>query len=145
MLEGYVNPRDRRFETEEAEDAGVQGRYHFHPEWAGYMGKSYKAPTFHVTAITMRKPETKPIIFALGVHMLDDHNIDTTVREAAIYELCNRLQPGIVQNVVIPYCMTDWGGCIIQVKKRHQIDEGWQRNFWPRPCRARRACGLRSR
>jgi 4-hydroxy-3-polyprenylbenzoate decarboxylase len=93
------------------------------------MGKSYKAPTFHVTGITMRKPETKPIIFALGVHMLDDHNIDTTVREAAIYELCNRLQPGIVQNVVIPYCMTDWGGCVIQVKKRHQIDEGWQRNF----------------
>ncbi len=129
VLEGYVNPRDRRFETKEAEDAGVQGRYHFHPEWAGYMGKSYKAPTFHVTGITMRKPETKPIIFALGVHMLDDHNIDTTVREAAIYELCNRLQPGIVQNVVIPYCMTDWGGCVIQVKKRHQIDEGWQRNF----------------
>jgi len=129
VLEGYVNPRDRRFETKEAEEAGVQGRYHFHPEWAGYMGKSYKAPTFHVTAITMRKPATKPIIFALGVHMLDDHNIDTTVREAAIYELCNRLQPGIAQNVVIPYCMTDWGGCIIQVKKRHQIDEGWQRNF----------------
>ncbi len=91
VLEGYVNPRDRRFETKEAEDAGVQGRYHFHPEWAGYMGKSYKAPTFHVTGITMRKPESKPIIFALGVHMLDDHNIDTTVREAAIYELCNRL------------------------------------------------------
>ena len=129
VLEGYVNPRDRRFETKESEDAGVQGRFHFHPEWAGYMGKAYKAPTFHVTAITMRKPQSKPIIFALGVHTLDDHNIDTTVREAAIYELCERLQPGIVQNVVIPYCMTDWGGCIIQVKKRHQIDEGWQRNF----------------
>ena len=129
VLEGYVNPRDRRFETKESEDAGIQGRFHFHPEWAGYMGKAYKAPTFHVTAVTMRKPETKPIIFALGVHTLDDHNIDTTVREAAIYELCDRLQPGIVQNVVIPYCMTDWGGCIIQVKKRHQIDEGWQRNF----------------
>jgi 4-hydroxy-3-polyprenylbenzoate decarboxylase len=82
-----------------------------------------------VTAVTMRKPETKPIIFALGVHTLDDHNIDTTVREAALYELCERLQPGIAQNVVIPYSMTDWGGCIIQVKKRHQIDEGWQRNF----------------
>ena len=38
---------------------GVQGRYHFHPEWAGYMGKAYKAPTFHVTAVTMRKPETQ--------------------------------------------------------------------------------------
>src|SRR3984893_8701993 len=122
VLEGYVDPRDRRFETKESEDAGVQGRFHFHPEWAGYMGKAYKAPTFHVTGITMRDPKTKSIMFALGVHTLDDHNIDTTVREAAVYELCNRLQPGIVQNVVIPYCMTDWGGCIIQVKKRHQID-----------------------
>jgi UbiD family decarboxylase len=129
VLEGYVHPRDRRFETKQSEDAGVQGRYHFHPEWAGYMGKAYKAPTFHVTAVTMRDPKTKPITFALGVHTLDDHNIDTSVREAAIYELCHRLQPGIVQNVVIPYCMTDWGGCVIQVKKRHQIDEGWQRNF----------------
>ena len=25
--------------------------------------------------------------------------------------------------------MTDWGGAIIQVKKRSQIEEGWQRNF----------------
>src|SRR5262249_21674521 len=54
VLEGYVDPRDRRFETKESEDAGVQGRFHFHPEWAGYMGKAYKAPTFHVTAVTMR-------------------------------------------------------------------------------------------
>ena len=129
VLEGYVDPRDRRYETKESEDADVQGRYHFHPEWAGYMGKAYKAPTFHVTAVTMRDPKTKPIIFALGVHTLDDHNIDTTIREAAMFELCNRLQPGIVQDVVIPYCMTDWGGAIIQVKKRNKIDEGWQRNF----------------
>jgi len=129
VLEGYVDPRDRRYETAEAEKAGVQGRYHFHPEWAGYMGKSYKAPTFHVTAVTMRDPATKPIVHVLGVHMLDDSNIDTTVREAAIFELCHRMQPGIIQDVHIPYCMTDWGGCIIQVKKRNRIDEGWQRNF----------------
>jgi 4-hydroxy-3-polyprenylbenzoate decarboxylase len=25
--------------------------------------------------------------------------------------------------------MCDWGGCIIQVKKRSKIEEGWQRNF----------------
>jgi 4-hydroxy-3-polyprenylbenzoate decarboxylase len=25
--------------------------------------------------------------------------------------------------------MTDWGGVIIQVKKRNQLEEGWQRNF----------------
>jgi 4-hydroxy-3-polyprenylbenzoate decarboxylase len=129
VLEGYVNPRDRRYETEESEKADVQGRYHFHPEWAGYMGKAYKAPTFHVTAVTTRKREGKPIIFPLGVHTLDDHNIDTTVREACMYLLCERMQPGIIQDVNIPYCMTDWGGAIIQVKKRNRIEEGWQRNF----------------
>jgi gallate decarboxylase subunit C len=129
VLEGYLHPRDKRYETKESEDAGQQGKFFFHPEWAGYMGKAYKAPTFHVTAITMRKQSSKPIIFPLGVHTADDANIDTTIREAAIYELCERLQPGIIQDVHIPYCMTDWGGAIIQVKKRNQIEEGWQRNF----------------
>jgi gallate decarboxylase subunit C len=129
VLEGLLYPRDKRYETAEAEKAGVQGKYFFHPEWAGYMGKAYKAPTFHVTAITMRKRETKPLIYLLGVHMADCSNIDTTLRESAIYELCERLQPGIVQDVHIPYCMTDWGGVIIQVRKRNKIEEGWQRNF----------------
>ena len=129
VLEGLLYPRDKRYETAEAENAGVQGKYAFHPEWAGYMGKAYKAPTFHVTAITMRKRTSRPIIFPLGVHTADDNNIDTTVRAAAIYELCERLQPGIVQDVHIPYCLTDWGGAIIQVKKRNKIEEGWQRNF----------------
>ncbi len=129
VLEGEIHPRDKRYETREAEEHDTQGKYFFHPEWAGYMGKAYKAPTFHVTGITMRKRSTKPIIFPLGVHMADCQNIDTTVRESAIYELCERLQPGIIQDVNIPYPMTDWGGCIIQVKKRNQIEEGWQRNF----------------
>ncbi len=129
VLEGELHPRDKRYETREAEEHDVQGKFFFHPEWAGYMGKAYKAPTFHVTGITMRKRSTKPIIFPLGVHMADCQNLDTTVRESAIYELCERLQPGIIQDVNIPYPMTDWGGCIIQVKKRNQIEEGWQRNF----------------
>ncbi len=77
----------------------------------------------------MRNRAHRPLIYAMGVHMADDNNIDTTVRESAIYELCNRLQPGICQDVNIPYAMTDWGGCIIQVKKRNKIEEGWQRNF----------------
>jgi 4-hydroxy-3-polyprenylbenzoate decarboxylase len=129
VLEGYIDPRDTRYETGDAESDQTQGKHHFHPEWAGYMGKSYKAPTFHVTAVTMRKPESKPIIYALGAHTLDEHNIDTSIREAAMFELCNRMQPGIIQDVNIPYCMTDWGGVIIQVKKRNRLEEGWQRNF----------------
>ena len=129
VLEGYVDPRDTRYETAEAEADQTQGKHHFHPEWAGYMGKSYKAPTFHVTAITMRDPKSKPIVYCLGAHTLDEHNIDTSIREAAMFELCNRMQPGIIQDVNIPYCMTDWGGAIIQVKKRNRLEEGWQRNF----------------
>ncbi len=34
VLEGHVNPLDLRYETKEAEDAGVQGRFPFHPECA---------------------------------------------------------------------------------------------------------------
>src|SRR5581483_3702727 len=95
--------------------ADVQGRYHFHPEWAGYMGKAYKAPTFHVTAITMRKRSERPFIYPMGVHMYDCNNIDTTVREAAFYELCERIQPGLINDVNIPFPMTDWAGAILQV------------------------------
>ena len=129
VLEGLSYPRDKRWETAEAEEAGQQGKYPFHPEWSGYMGKAYKAPTFHVTAITRRRRASKPTSYVLGVHMLDCHNIDSTVREAAIFELCERLQPGIIQDVNIPFCMADWGGYILQVKKRNRIEEGWQRNF----------------
>ena len=109
------------------------------------MGKAYRAPTFHVTGITMRKPQSKPIIFALGVHTLDDHNIDTSVREAAIYELCNRLQPGIVQNVVIPYCMTDWAAASSRSRSAINSTRAGSAISWQRRSPARRACGWQSR
>ena len=128
-LEGYLHPRDKRYETAEAEKADIQGRFHFHPEWAGYMGKAYKAPTFHVTAITMRKRSQRPFIYPMGVHMYDCNNIDTTVREAAFFELCERIQPGLINDVNIPFPMTDWAGCILQVKKRLKTDDGFVRNF----------------
>jgi UbiD family decarboxylase len=128
-LEGYLHPRDKRYETAEAEKADVQGKFHFHPEWAGYMGKAYKAPTFHVTAITMRKRAERPFIYPMGVHMYDCNNIDTTVREASFYELCERIQPGLIADVNIPFPMTDWAGAILQVKKRLKTDDGFVRNM----------------
>jgi gallate decarboxylase subunit C len=128
-LEGYLDASDRRFETAESEEAGVQGKYPFHPEWAGYMGKAYRAPTFHITAVTSRGLASRPPIHALASHTADSHNVTLAVREACIFELCQRLQPGLVQDVHIPYSLTDYGGVIIQVAKRHALDEGWQRNF----------------
>src|SRR5439155_25252388 len=74
VLEGLLYPRDKRYETAESEKADKEGKYFFHSEWAGYMGKAYKAPTFHVPAITMRSRASKPIIFPLGVHTSDDSN-----------------------------------------------------------------------
>ncbi|MGH2378774.1 MAG: UbiD family decarboxylase [Candidatus Limnocylindria bacterium] len=131
VLEGLLYPRDKRYETAEAEKADKQGKFHFHPEWAGYMGKAYKAPAFHVTAITMRKgaSATRPLIYPMGVHMYDCNNIDTTTREAAFYELCDRIQPGLIHDVNIPFPMTDWAGVILQVKKRLKTDDGFVRNF----------------
>jgi 4-hydroxy-3-polyprenylbenzoate decarboxylase len=128
-IEGYLDPTDRRYETQEAEEAEEQGKHAFHPEWAGYMGKSYKAPTFHVTAVTHRSFESQPIIMPLIVHSMDDSNIDTTVREAAFFELADRIQPDIVSDVHIPYSMTDWGGVIFQIDKQNSVDEGYHRNF----------------
>ena len=129
VLEGFLRPRDKRYETKEAEEHDTQGRYHFHPEWAGYMGKAYKAPTFEVTAITMRSKSERPFIYPMGVHMYDCNNIDTTVREAAFFELCERIQPGLIHDVNIPFPMTDWAGAILQVKKRLKTDDGFVRNF----------------
>ena len=39
VLEGYVHPRDRRYETRESEEADVQGRFHFHPGMGGLYGQ----------------------------------------------------------------------------------------------------------
>jgi 3-polyprenyl-4-hydroxybenzoate decarboxylase len=65
----------------------------------------------------------------MGVHMYDCNNIDTTVREASFYELCERIQPGLISDVNIPFPMTDWAGAILQVKKRLKTDDGFVRNM----------------
>ena len=60
VLQGYVNPRDRRYETAEAEEAGVQGRFHFPPSGPGIWASRTKLRHFHVTAVTMRWPGRYP-------------------------------------------------------------------------------------
>jgi gallate decarboxylase subunit C len=40
VIEGYVDPSDRRFETAEAEADQTQGKHHFHPELGGLHGQS---------------------------------------------------------------------------------------------------------
>ena len=61
VLEGYVNPRvtdDLRLQNPRKPANKVN--IIFILNGLVIWGKAYKAPTFHCTAITMRKPESKP-------------------------------------------------------------------------------------
>lgn len=128
-IEGYLKPKDRRWETEEAEETEEQGKHPFHPEWAGYMGRAYRAPTLHVEAVTHRDLEDRPLIQPIIVHSAEENNIQTTVREGALFEMIDRIEPGILHDLHIPYAMTDWGGAVLQVDKTNPVDEGYHRNF----------------
>lgn len=127
VIEGYLDTNQKAWEHPDAERDNVQGKYPFHPEWSGYMGKAYRTYRFIITAITHRKD--KPIYYPTIVHGFDTHHIDCKVREASLLELFERMVPGLVQDVYIPIESTDWGGCVFSVKKRRQRDEGWQKNL----------------
>lgn len=129
VMEGYLDPADRRYETGIAEQTQEQGKYPFHPEWAGYMGKAYRAPTLHVTGITHRRLDSQPLLQPMIVHGTEENTIQTTLREAALFELADRILPDFTEDVHIPFAMTDWGGAIFQVRKKNPVDEGYQRNI----------------
>src|SRR5205823_4295083 len=85
VLEGEFYPQDKRYETAEAEKADTQGRFHFHPEWAGYMGKAYRAPTFHVAAMSC----SQGMRLAIAV----DSDIDIYNMDEIIWCLTTRVNP----------------------------------------------------
>ena len=124
VIEGYIVPYERVWETEEAEKMGTQGKALFHPEWARYMGRAYKARKFEITAITRRKDKPLYYVPYFGTIWA---NIPFTC--AGFYELAERIAPGLVQDVTTCTGMTAWGGLVIQVKKRRPTDEGLQRNI----------------
>jgi 4-hydroxy-3-polyprenylbenzoate decarboxylase len=127
VIEGYLDTTQKVWESPLAEKEDQQGKYDFHPEWSGYMGKAYRTYRFQATAVTHR--EDRPIYYGLIVHGMDDHFIDCSMREACFFELCDRIVPGLCVDTNIPMGMTDWGGVIVQVRKRRARDEGLQRNL----------------
>jgi len=127
VVEGYIDTTQKVWESPLAEKDDAQGVHPFHPEWSGYMGKSYRTYKFQATAITHRAD--RPLYYGLIVHGMDEHFIDGVVREACFLELAERIVPGLCVDTHIPMGMTDWGGVIFQVKKRRARDEGLQRNI----------------
>jgi UbiD family decarboxylase len=125
VIEGYVLEGERVWETPEAAASGQQGETDLHPEWTRFMGKAYRTPrAFQATAITCRRD--KPYF---GIPVLGAIWYAPPFIAASVYELCNRLAPGFVQDVAVWTGLTTFGGMIVKVKKQRRSDEGLQRNI----------------
>ena len=125
VLEGYVIEGERVWETDLAEQLGRQGEAPLHPEWARYMGRAYRTPrAFELTAITHRS--NRPLYYTPHFGAIW-YTIPFVC--ASIYEMCERMAPGFVQDVAGFTGLTTWGGIVVQVKKQRRSDEGMQRNI----------------
>lgn len=124
VIEGYIVPYERVYESEEAEKAGKQGAAPFHPEWARYLGRAYRGRKFEVTAVTRRKD--KPLYFVPWFGSLGP--ISPFI-EATFAKLTDTIAPGFVIDVHNFTGLTTWSGVVMQCKKRWRSDEGLQRNM----------------
>ena len=124
VIEGYIVPYEKVWETEEAEKLGQQGVAPFHPEWARYLGTAYRARKFEVTAVTQRKDKPFYYVPHFGANWGQIPFIT-----AGFYELAERIAPGFVIDVHNFTGLTTWSGIVFQVKKRRRSDEGLQRNI----------------
>jgi gallate decarboxylase subunit C len=119
VLEGEFRPGDY------ADEDAVGGGGWAMPEFPGYEGRAQPhQPVFHVTAITHRRDPIFQMLIGPGEEHVTLTGLPT---EASIYRLIHDAMPGFLHNV---YCHSAGGGkylAILQVKKRHQMDEGRQR------------------
>jgi len=124
VIEGFITT-GKVWETEEAEKLGKDNVAPFWPEWTGYVGTAWRCRKFQVTAITHRKD---PIFYNWLASSLDPHYCASDFREAFFYKLADRLVPGLVTDVHIPFALGFSGGVIYRVTKKRPRDEGYKRN-----------------
>jgi len=132
VIEGYIDTRDKVWETDEAEQIGEVKRRGmappFFPEWQGYLGRAIKSFRLQVTGITHRKE--RPMLFTPLARSLEHDHMTTPFREACFSELADRLAPGFVTDVhVIPGLAAHRSHVVLQVKKRRARDEGIQKEI----------------
>ncbi len=124
VIEGYLTP-ELVWETEEAERIGKARVAPFFPEWTGYLGNALQASRFQVTAITHRKD--RPIFFSPLAHSYEG-GMGHPMTEGSFFEMAEKMNPGFVQDVVLPPSLLWAGGIVFQVKKRGGREEGFQKN-----------------
>lgn len=126
VIEGYVST-EKVWESEEAEKLQKMRVAPYFPEWSGYLGRATSTFKFQATAITHRKD--KPIFYTPLANSYGDENMGTPLREACLFELAQRIAPGLVVDVCIPHAFKSFLGAIFQVKKRKAADDAFLRNM----------------
>ncbi|MBI4331175.1 MAG: UbiD family decarboxylase [Chloroflexi bacterium] len=128
VLEGYIDTKQKAWESDEAEKLGKEGVAPVFPEWTGYLGRAYRLLLFKCTAITHRKD--RPIFFTPQANSFEGDMVGSAFREACFWEIADRIRPGLVTDVNIIEGVAGWGGNIVfQVRKRSRADEGYQRQI----------------
>ncbi|UCG65756.1 MAG: UbiD family decarboxylase [Deltaproteobacteria bacterium] len=127
VIEGYIDTDELVWESSDAEETGQIGKATFFPEFTGYVGRAWKTYKFQATAITHRKD--KPIFHTPLAHSTEGFYLCQTIREAGVYDACNRIYPGLVIDVNMLDAFGGNTGIVIQVRKRRRRDEGYQRNM----------------
>jgi len=120
VIEGYLDPSQLVWESDEAERTGDQWRP-FLIEWRGYQGWARRVPKFQATAITHRKDN--PIFYASVASGLECFTPSGSFVEAIFYDIGNRIRSGLVQDVNVLDCMHGYAGVIIQVGKRSRAED----------------------
>ncbi len=126
VLEGYLEP-ESAWETEEAEKISRGGEAAFFPEWPGYLGRAYRFRRFQITAVTHRRD--RPMFFSPLAHSFEGDFLITLFKDACMFEVAERIIPGLVVDVNTLHGFSINGGIVYQVHKRRPWDEGYQRNI----------------
>lgn len=127
VIEGYIDTRERAWESEEAEQSGKYSTHPFFPEWTGYLGRANKHSKFTVTAVTHRKD---PIFVTNFARSIESDIISSKFREACFLELAHRIYPGLVVNINTIIGVAGWAANIVfQVHKTKKRQEGNQKRI----------------
>ena len=126
VIEGYITT-ERVWESEESEKLQKRRVAPYFPEWSGYLGRATNTFKFQATAITHRKDN--PIYYTPLANSYGDENMNAPLREACLYELAQRMAPGLVVDVSILHAFKGFVGAIFQVRKRGAADDAFPRSI----------------
>ncbi|MFC1972138.1 UbiD family decarboxylase domain-containing protein [Chloroflexota bacterium] len=126
VLEGYVST-ESVWESEEAEKLQKRRVAPYFPEWSGYLGRASTSFKLHVSAITHR--QDRPIFYTPLADSYEFENMGNPLREACLYELAQRIAPGLIKDVNILHAFKSYTGMVFQVQKRRSADDAFLRNI----------------